>query len=80
MQRENTTDYKHCLITKNEKGEYNLSGTKRSFGNLKDLLTCYQTETVRSDNIIFQFIKCCPPKPKGKKEIILKQKSFHLLN
>lgn len=80
MQRENTTDYKHCLITKNENGEYNLSGTKRSFGNLKDLLTCYQTETVRSDNIIFQFIKCCPPKPKGKKEIILKQKSFHLLN
>uniref|UniRef100_A0A8C0G9C3 Tyrosine-protein kinase n=1 Tax=Chelonoidis abingdonii TaxID=106734 RepID=A0A8C0G9C3_CHEAB len=47
-------------------GEYNLSGTKRSFGNLKDLLNCYQTETVRSDNIIFQFTKCCPPKPKGK--------------
>uniref|UniRef100_A0A8C0FIE4 Tyrosine-protein kinase n=1 Tax=Bubo bubo TaxID=30461 RepID=A0A8C0FIE4_BUBBB len=45
---ENTTDYKHCLITKNEKGEYNLSGTKRSFGNLKDLLTCYQTETEES--------------------------------
>uniref|UniRef100_A0A672UZA7 Tyrosine-protein kinase n=1 Tax=Strigops habroptila TaxID=2489341 RepID=A0A672UZA7_STRHB len=43
---ENTTDYKHCLITKNENGEYNLSGTKRSFSNLKDLLTCYQTETV----------------------------------
>uniref|UniRef100_A0A8C3UQP2 Tyrosine-protein kinase n=1 Tax=Catharus ustulatus TaxID=91951 RepID=A0A8C3UQP2_CATUS len=59
-----TTDYKHCLITKNENGEYNLSGTKRSFSNLKDLLTCYQTETVRSDSIIFQFIKCCPPKPK----------------
>uniref|UniRef100_A0A8C0G910 Tyrosine-protein kinase n=1 Tax=Chelonoidis abingdonii TaxID=106734 RepID=A0A8C0G910_CHEAB len=56
--------YKHCLITKNETGEYNLSGTKRSFGNLKDLLNCYQTETVRSDNIIFQFTKCCPPKPK----------------
>ncbi|KAM9587885.1 tyrosine-protein kinase JAK2 isoform 2-T14 [Morphnus guianensis] len=64
IERENTTDYKHCLITKNENGEYNLSGTKRSFGNLKDLLTCYQTETVRSDSIIFQFIKCCPPKPK----------------
>uniref|UniRef100_G1N138 Tyrosine-protein kinase n=1 Tax=Meleagris gallopavo TaxID=9103 RepID=G1N138_MELGA len=56
IERENVTDYKHCLITKNENGEYNLSGTKRSFGNLKDLLTCYQTETVRSDSIIFQFI------------------------
>uniref|UniRef100_A0A8B9P838 Tyrosine-protein kinase n=1 Tax=Apteryx owenii TaxID=8824 RepID=A0A8B9P838_APTOW len=75
--RENATDYKHCLITKNENGEYNLSGTKRSFGNLKDLLTCYQTETVRSDSIIFQFIKCCPPKPKGfKNEESLGQGTF----
>uniref|UniRef100_A0A803Y5P7 Tyrosine-protein kinase n=1 Tax=Meleagris gallopavo TaxID=9103 RepID=A0A803Y5P7_MELGA len=71
IERENVTDYKHCLITKNENGEYNLSGTKRSFGNLKDLLTCYQTETVRSDSIIFQFIKCCPPKPKDKSNLLV---------
>ncbi|OXB62783.1 hypothetical protein ASZ78_017079 [Callipepla squamata] len=71
IERENATDYKHCLITKNENGEYNLSGTKRSFGNLKDLLTCYQTETVRSDSIIFQFIKCCPPKPKDKSNLLV---------
>uniref|UniRef100_A0A8B9J348 Tyrosine-protein kinase n=1 Tax=Amazona collaria TaxID=241587 RepID=A0A8B9J348_9PSIT len=71
IERENTTDYKHCLITKNENGEYNLSGTKRSFSNLKDLLTCYQTETVRSDSIIFQFVKCCPPKPKGKRSFVI---------
>ncbi|KAF4802967.1 hypothetical protein TURU_019333 [Turdus rufiventris] len=69
--RDSTTDYKHCLITKNENGEYNLSGTKRSFSNLKDLLTCYQTETVRSDSIIFQFIKCCPPKPKDKSNLLV---------
>lgn len=50
---------------KNENREYNLSGTKRNFSNLKDLLNCYQMETVRSDSIIFQFTKCCPPKPKG---------------
>ncbi|XP_064032535.1 tyrosine-protein kinase JAK2 isoform X2 [Pogoniulus pusillus] len=71
IERENTTDYKHCLITKNENGEYNLSGTKRSFANLKDLLTCYQTETVRSDSIIFQFTKCCPPKPKDKSNLLV---------
>ena len=65
-QRENVIEYKHCLITKNENGEYNLSGTKKNFSNLKDLLNCYQMETVRSDSIIFQFTKCCPPKPKGK--------------
>ncbi|NWY24286.1 JAK2 kinase, partial [Pheucticus melanocephalus] len=71
IERDSTTDYKHCLITKNENGEYNLSGTKRSFSNLKDLLTCYQTETVRSDSIIFQFIKCCPPKPKDKSNLLV---------
>uniref|UniRef100_A0A452UTW1 Tyrosine-protein kinase n=1 Tax=Ursus maritimus TaxID=29073 RepID=A0A452UTW1_URSMA len=66
VERENVIEYKHCLITKNENGEYNLSGTKKNFSNLKDLLNCYQMETVRSDSIIFQFTKCCPPKLKGK--------------
>ncbi|TFK15462.1 palmitoyltransferase ZDHHC21 [Platysternon megacephalum] len=71
IERDGVAEYKHCLITKNETGEYNLSGTKRSFGNLKDLLNCYQTETVRSDNIIFQFTKCCPPKPKDKSNLLV---------
>uniref|UniRef100_A0A7N8WL13 Tyrosine-protein kinase n=1 Tax=Mastacembelus armatus TaxID=205130 RepID=A0A7N8WL13_9TELE len=48
-------------------GEFNLSGTKRNFSSLQELLNCYQKETVRSDSIIFQFSKCCPPKSKGKK-------------
>uniref|UniRef100_A0A8C6UKW7 Tyrosine-protein kinase n=1 Tax=Neogobius melanostomus TaxID=47308 RepID=A0A8C6UKW7_9GOBI len=57
-------DYKHCQITKSVHGEFNLSGTKRHFYSLQDLLKCYQKETVRSDSVIFQFIQCCPPKPK----------------
>lgn len=71
VERENVIEYKHCLITKNENGEYNLSGTKRNFSNLKDLLNCYQMETVRSDSIIFQFTKCCPPKPKDKSNLLV---------
>ncbi|XP_038625505.1 tyrosine-protein kinase JAK2 isoform X2 [Tachyglossus aculeatus] len=71
VEREHVMDYKHCLITKNENNEYNLSGTKKSFGNLKDLLNCYQMETVRSDSIIFQFTKCCPPKPKDKSNLLV---------
>uniref|UniRef100_A0A669CQW4 Tyrosine-protein kinase n=1 Tax=Oreochromis niloticus TaxID=8128 RepID=A0A669CQW4_ORENI len=47
-------------------GEFNLSGTKRNFSSLQELLSCYQKETVRSDSIIFQFSKCCPPKSKEK--------------
>uniref|UniRef100_A0A7N6AWS7 Tyrosine-protein kinase n=1 Tax=Anabas testudineus TaxID=64144 RepID=A0A7N6AWS7_ANATE len=47
-----------------DSGEFNLSGTKRNFSSLQELLTCYQKETVRSDSVIFQFNKCCPPKSK----------------
>uniref|UniRef100_A0A7N8XMB2 Tyrosine-protein kinase n=1 Tax=Mastacembelus armatus TaxID=205130 RepID=A0A7N8XMB2_9TELE len=57
----------HCQITRSPSGEFNLSGTKRNFSSLQELLNCYQKETVRSDSIIFQFSKCCPPKSKGKK-------------
>uniref|UniRef100_A0ACB8ERH3 Tyrosine-protein kinase jak2 n=1 Tax=Sphaerodactylus townsendi TaxID=933632 RepID=A0ACB8ERH3_9SAUR len=71
VQRDNITDYKHCLITKSENGEYNLTGTRRSFTNLPDLLNCYRTETVRSDSIIFQFTRCCPPKPKDKSNLLV---------
>ncbi|XP_061881048.1 tyrosine-protein kinase JAK2 [Entelurus aequoreus] len=59
-------EYKHCQITRSASGEYNLSGTKRNFSSMKDLLSCYQKETVRSDSFIFQFSKCCPPKSKEK--------------
>ncbi|XP_030049659.1 tyrosine-protein kinase JAK2 [Microcaecilia unicolor] len=71
VERDGIPEYKHCLITKNENGEYNLSGAKKSFGTLKDLLNCYQKETVRSDGIIFQFTRCCPPKPKDKLNLLI---------
>ncbi|XP_005738182.1 tyrosine-protein kinase JAK2 [Pundamilia nyererei] len=59
-------EHKHCQITRSASGEFNLSGTKRNFSSLQELLSCYQKETVRSDSIIFQFSKCCPPKSKEK--------------
>uniref|UniRef100_A0A8D3DKD3 Tyrosine-protein kinase n=1 Tax=Scophthalmus maximus TaxID=52904 RepID=A0A8D3DKD3_SCOMX len=61
-----TIEYKHCQITRSASREFNLSGTKRNFSSLQELLSCYQKETVRSDSVIFQFSKCCPPKAKGK--------------
>uniref|UniRef100_A0A8C7NVN9 Tyrosine-protein kinase n=1 Tax=Oncorhynchus mykiss TaxID=8022 RepID=A0A8C7NVN9_ONCMY len=66
-----TVGYKHCQITKAANGEFNLSGTKRNFSNLQELLSCYQKETVRSDGIIFQFSKCCPPKSKDKSSLLV---------
>lgn len=58
-------EFKHCQITRSECGEFNLSGTKRNFSSLHELLSCYKNETVRSDSVVFQFSKCCPPKAKG---------------
>ncbi|XP_061623049.1 tyrosine-protein kinase JAK2 [Phyllopteryx taeniolatus] len=61
-----SVEYKHCQITRSANGEFNLTGTKRNFSSLKDLLGCYQKETVHSDSFIFQFSKCCGPKSKDK--------------
>lgn len=58
-------EFKHCQITRTDSGKFNLSGTKRNFGSVHELLGCYQNETVRSDSVVFQFSKCCPPKAKG---------------
>ncbi|KAM4808988.1 tyrosine-protein kinase JAK2 [Rhinophrynus dorsalis] len=77
IERDGVPEYKHCLITKTGNGEYNLTGAKKSFGTLKDLLNCYQKETVRSDGIIFQFSRCCPPKPKEKSNLIIFRSNRH---
>ncbi|XP_067886795.1 tyrosine-protein kinase JAK2-like [Heterodontus francisci] len=71
IEKENVTECRHCLITKNENNEYNLNGAKKSFSSLKELLNCYKKETVRSDGVIFQFSKCCPPKPKDKSNLLV---------
>uniref|UniRef100_A0A8C5HSL5 Tyrosine-protein kinase n=1 Tax=Gouania willdenowi TaxID=441366 RepID=A0A8C5HSL5_GOUWI len=62
----NSVEYKNCQITKSDNGEFNLSGTKRNFSSLEELLSCYQKENVRADSFIFQLSKCCPPKSREK--------------
>ncbi|KAM8962161.1 tyrosine-protein kinase JAK2 [Pelodytes ibericus] len=71
IERLGLPEFKHGLITKNGNGDYNLRGAKKSFATLKELLNCYQKETVRLDGIIFQFSRCCPPKPKEKSNLII---------
>uniref|UniRef100_A0A3Q2D4U7 Tyrosine-protein kinase n=1 Tax=Cyprinodon variegatus TaxID=28743 RepID=A0A3Q2D4U7_CYPVA len=66
-----SVNYKHCQVTRSASGDYNLSGTKRNFSTLQELLRCYQKETVRSDNIVFQFSKCCPPQYKEKSCLLI---------
>ncbi|KAJ8401952.1 hypothetical protein AAFF_G00375330 [Aldrovandia affinis] len=68
---DSAVEYKHCQIVKTHMGEYNLSGAKKNFSSLRILLNCYQKETVRSDGIIFQFTKCCPPKMKDKSNLLV---------
>ncbi|XP_072311438.1 tyrosine-protein kinase JAK2-like [Eucyclogobius newberryi] len=68
---ESMVDYKHCQIVKTEAGEYILSGAKRSFGSLKELLNCYQKEALRTDGYTFQLTKCCAPTPKDKSNLLV---------
>uniref|UniRef100_A0A8C9VZU5 Tyrosine-protein kinase n=1 Tax=Scleropages formosus TaxID=113540 RepID=A0A8C9VZU5_SCLFO len=58
-------EYKHCQITMTEDRKYSLCGAKRSFCSLRELLACYQKETVHCDGFDFRFTRCCPPKAKG---------------
>lgn len=58
-------DYKHCQILKLESGEYTLSGAKKSFSTLRELLHCYEKEVLRTDGYTFQLTRCCPPSSKG---------------
>uniref|UniRef100_A0A8C5ESZ5 Tyrosine-protein kinase n=1 Tax=Gouania willdenowi TaxID=441366 RepID=A0A8C5ESZ5_GOUWI len=64
-------DYKHCQILKTELGEYILSGSKKSFGSLKELLHCYHKEALRTDGYTFQLNRCCPPSPKDKSNLLI---------
>ncbi|XP_056287925.1 tyrosine-protein kinase JAK2a [Pseudoliparis swirei] len=64
-------DYKHCQIVKTESGEFILSGAKRSFGSLRELLHCYQKEALRTDGYTFQLTRCCPPSLKDKSNLVV---------
>ncbi|XP_024155352.1 tyrosine-protein kinase JAK2a [Oryzias melastigma] len=64
-------DYKHCQILKTKFGEYILSGAKRSFGSLKELMHCYQKEALRTDGYTFQLTRCCSPSSKDKSNLLV---------
>ncbi|KAL0965852.1 hypothetical protein UPYG_G00286590 [Umbra pygmaea] len=64
-------EYKHCQVVQTDQGEYILSGAKKSFSSLRELLHRYQKEALRSDGHIFQFNKCCPPKAKEKSNLLV---------
>uniref|UniRef100_A0A672JDA0 Tyrosine-protein kinase n=1 Tax=Salarias fasciatus TaxID=181472 RepID=A0A672JDA0_SALFA len=68
---ETMVDYKHCQIVKTEEGKFILSGAKRSFGSLRELLHCYQKEALRTDGYTFQLTRCCPPSPRDKSNLLV---------
>ncbi|XP_062414752.1 tyrosine-protein kinase JAK2a [Pungitius pungitius] len=68
---ESVVDYKHCQIVKTESGEHILSGAKRSFGSLRELLHCYQKEALRTDGYTFQLSRCCSPGFKDKSNLVV---------
>uniref|UniRef100_A0A3Q3K8Q4 Tyrosine-protein kinase n=1 Tax=Monopterus albus TaxID=43700 RepID=A0A3Q3K8Q4_MONAL len=64
-------DCKHCQIVKTESGEYILSGAKRSFSSLSELLHCYKKEALRTDGYTFQLTRCCPPSDRDKSNLLV---------
>uniref|UniRef100_A0A8D0AQ50 Tyrosine-protein kinase n=1 Tax=Sander lucioperca TaxID=283035 RepID=A0A8D0AQ50_SANLU len=68
---ETMVDYKHCQIVKTESGEYSLSGAKRSFSSLRELLHCYQKEALRTDGYTFQLTSCCSPSFRDKSNLVV---------
>ncbi|XP_008322623.1 tyrosine-protein kinase JAK2a [Cynoglossus semilaevis] len=68
---ESMVDYKHCQILKLESGEYTLSGAKKSFSTLRELLHCYEKEVLRTDGYTFQLTRCCPPSSKEKSNLLV---------
>ncbi|XP_061763449.1 tyrosine-protein kinase JAK2a [Nerophis ophidion] len=68
---EAAVDYKHCQIVRSESQEYVLSGTKRCFSSLVELLDCYQKEALHTDGYTFRLTKCCPPSPKHKSNLLV---------
>ncbi|KAM9820160.1 tyrosine-protein kinase JAK2a [Neosynchiropus ocellatus] len=72
---ESMVEYKHCQIVRTESGEFILTGAKRRFGSLQELLNCYQKEALRTDGYTFQLIKCCPPNPKYKSNLLVCRKN-----
>ncbi|XP_051923027.1 tyrosine-protein kinase JAK2 isoform X2 [Hippocampus zosterae] len=70
-----SVEYKHCQITRSAEGHFNLSGTRRNFASLKDLLSCYRKEAVRSDGLLFHFAKCCAPRAKEKSCLLVRRRN-----
>nr|AAO47335.1 tyrosine kinase jak2b [Tetraodon fluviatilis] len=68
---EGALDYKHCQIVKTEAGHFLLSGAKKSYGSIRDLLHCYRKEALRTDGYTFQLSRGCPPSPKDKSNLLV---------
>uniref|UniRef100_A0AAX7U3N2 Tyrosine-protein kinase n=1 Tax=Astatotilapia calliptera TaxID=8154 RepID=A0AAX7U3N2_ASTCA len=45
---------------------FTLHGTDTSQSTLKELLEHLEGQNLRSDNLQFQLVRCCPPQPRGK--------------
>lgn len=45
---------------------YRLYGTDTLRSTLRELLEHLEGQSLRTDNLQFQLLRCCPPQPRGK--------------
>lgn len=61
--------YKNFQIEVASEG-YRLYGTETLRPNLKELLEHLEGQSLRTDNLCFQLLRCCPPQPRGKLDLV----------
>uniref|UniRef100_A0A8B9VH49 Tyrosine-protein kinase n=1 Tax=Anas zonorhyncha TaxID=75864 RepID=A0A8B9VH49_9AVES len=59
------SDYKRCLIRRDEDGNFWLSGLARRFCSLRELLGTYGCCGLQAEGARLRLATCCPPLPKG---------------
>ncbi|CAF93163.1 unnamed protein product, partial [Tetraodon nigroviridis] len=65
---EGALDYKHCQIVKTEAGHFLLSGAKKSYGSIRDLLHCYRKEASAHRRLHLPAQQGLPPQPERSAE------------
>ncbi|XP_059687942.1 tyrosine-protein kinase JAK3 [Gavia stellata] len=64
-------DYKHCLIRRDEDGNFRLSGVTRRFCSLRELLGTYGRCGLQAEGARMRLAACCPPLPKEKSNLLI---------
>ncbi|KAM8795034.1 tyrosine-protein kinase JAK3 [Eudromia elegans] len=65
------TDYKRCLIRRDEDGRFTLAGVLRRFCSLRELLGAYGRCGLQAEGARLRLAACCPPQAKERSNLLV---------